>query len=92
MLANVDIINAKIPGYQDLQRILVNHKGIIEKIMPMNTAWEQVTPHNLQIVDVAGDWISLGGVDLQINGGLGLAFPELTVKNSSMLPKISSFL
>lgn len=92
MLANVDIINAKIPGYQDLQRILVNHKGIIEKIMPMNTAWEQVTPHNLQIVDVAGDWISLGGVDLQINGGLGLAFPELTSENADMLAKISSFL
>ena len=92
MLANVDIINAKIPGYPDLQRILVNHKGIIEKIMPMNTAWEQVTPHNLQIVDVAGDWISLGGVDLQINGGLGLAFPELTSENADMLAKISSFL
>jgi N-acetylglucosamine-6-phosphate deacetylase len=25
-----------------------------------------------------GDWLSPGGVDLQINGGLGLAFPELT--------------
>ena len=25
-----------------------------------------------------GDWLSLRGVDLQINGGLGLAFPELT--------------
>ena len=25
-----------------------------------------------------GDWISPRGVDLQINGGLGLAFPELT--------------
>ncbi|MFU8885709.1 MAG: N-acetylglucosamine-6-phosphate deacetylase [Cyanobacteriota bacterium] len=26
----------------------------------------------------AGDWLSPAGVDLQINGGLGLAFPELT--------------
>ncbi len=25
-----------------------------------------------------GDWLSPMGVDLQINGGLGLAFPELT--------------
>ncbi|OBQ39257.1 MAG: N-acetylglucosamine-6-phosphate deacetylase, partial [Anabaena sp. CRKS33] len=40
----------------------------------------------------AGDWISLGGVDLQINGGLGLAFPELTLENSHNLAKISSFL
>ena len=60
--------------------------------MSMNTAWEKVVPPDLQVLDVAGDWISLGGVDLQINGGLGLAFPELTADNSFMLPKISSFL
>ena len=29
-------------------------------------------------IDWQGDWLSPGGVDLQINGGLGLAFPELT--------------
>lgn len=28
--------------------------------------------------DWGGDWLSPAGVDLQINGGLGLAFPELT--------------
>jgi N-acetylglucosamine-6-phosphate deacetylase len=28
--------------------------------------------------DWAGDWLSPAGVDLQINGGLGLAFPELS--------------
>jgi N-acetylglucosamine-6-phosphate deacetylase len=28
--------------------------------------------------DWQGDWLSPAGVDLQINGGLGLAFPELT--------------
>jgi N-acetylglucosamine-6-phosphate deacetylase len=92
MLANVHIINAKVPGYQDLQRIVVNQKGIIEKIMPMSTAWEQLTPQDLQLLDVGGDWISLGGIDLQINGGLGLPFPELTAENASMLVKISSFL
>jgi N-acetylglucosamine-6-phosphate deacetylase len=92
MLANVDIINAKVPGYQDLQRIVVNEEGIIEKVIPMSTAWEQLTPQDLQILDVGGDWISLGGIDLQINGGLGLPFPELTAENASMLVKISSFL
>ncbi|MGB3419135.1 N-acetylglucosamine-6-phosphate deacetylase [Dolichospermum sp. FACHB-1091] len=92
MLANINIINAKVPGYQDLQRILVNQEGIINSIMPMNTAWVETIPQHLQILDVAGDWISLGGVDLQINGGLGLAFPELTLENSHHLPKISSFL
>jgi N-acetylglucosamine-6-phosphate deacetylase len=92
MLTNVDIINAKVPGYQDLQRILVNQEGIIEKIIPMSTPWKQVTPGELQVLDVGGDWISLGGIDLQINGGLGLPFPELTAENASMLVKISSFL
>jgi N-acetylglucosamine-6-phosphate deacetylase len=28
--------------------------------------------------DWGGDWLSPAGVDLQINGGLGLAFPEIT--------------
>ena len=91
MLDNINIINAKVPGYQDLQRILVNQEGIIDSIMPMNTAWQDVIPQHL-LLDVAGDWISLGGVDLQINGGLGLAFPELTLENSHNLAKISSFL
>lgn len=91
MPANINIINAKVPGYQDLQRILVNQEGIIDSIMPMNTAWQDIIPQHL-LLDVAGDWISLGGVDLQINGGLGLAFPELTLENSPNLAKISSFL
>ena len=34
-----------------------------------------------------GDWISPMGVDLQINGGLGLAFPERT---ASDLPKLQA--
>lgn len=91
MPANINIINAKVPGYQDLQRILVNQEGIIDSIMPMNTPWQEIIPQHL-LLDVAGDWISLGGVDLQINGGLGLAFPELTLENSPNLAKISSFL
>ncbi|MDB9465437.1 N-acetylglucosamine-6-phosphate deacetylase [Dolichospermum circinale] len=91
MPANINIINAKVPGYQDLQRILVNQEGIIDSIMPMNTAWQDILPQHL-LLDVAGDWISLGGVDLQINGGLGLAFPELTLENSHNLAKICSFL
>ncbi len=31
--------------------------------------------------DWRGDWLSPMGIDLQMNGGLGLAFPELTFKN-----------
>ena len=54
--------------------ISLDSAGQIETIRPMAAAdagepdtesWE-------------GDWISPRGIDLQINGGLGLAFPELT--------------
>ncbi|HBE19667.1 MAG TPA: N-acetylglucosamine-6-phosphate deacetylase [Cyanobacteria bacterium UBA11149] len=46
----------------------------------------------LPILDVAGDWISLGGVDLQINGALGLAFPDLSVGDGAKLREICRFL
>ena len=39
--------------------------------------------------DWKGDWLSPGGVDLQINGGLGLAFPELTPTD---LPRLEALL
>ncbi|HJN35437.1 MAG: N-acetylglucosamine-6-phosphate deacetylase [Prochlorococcus sp.] len=35
-----------------------------------------------------GDWLSPMGVDLQINGGLGLAFPELTTADLPLLLKL----
>ena len=37
--------------------------------------------------DWQGDWLSLAGVDLQINGGLGLAFPEL---GEAQLPQLEA--
>ena len=39
--------------------------------------------------DWQGDWLSPPGVDLQINGGLGLAFPELTAAD---LPQLEALL
>ncbi|AFY33691.1 N-acetylglucosamine-6-phosphate deacetylase [Calothrix sp. PCC 7507] len=89
---NVEIINARIPGYQGLQMLLVNQEGIIEQILPMNKVVQRSPTENLQVIDVAGDWISLGGVDLQINGALGLAFPDLRADNSHLLVKTSQFL
>ncbi|XHR86024.1 MAG: N-acetylglucosamine-6-phosphate deacetylase [Gloeotrichia echinulata GP01] len=71
--------------------LLVNDQGIIEQIQPMLTVG-QIPPSELSVLDVAGDWISLGGVDLQINGALGLAFPDLQTENSHMLQTISEFL
>ena len=40
-------------------------------------------------VDWQGDWLSPAGIDLQINGGLGLPFPELT---EEQLPQLLEFL
>ncbi|MEH2196738.1 N-acetylglucosamine-6-phosphate deacetylase [Nostoc sp.] len=85
----VDIINARVPGYKDLQMLLVNEEGIIEQILPMGTVESR---SRASIINVVGDWISLGGVDLQINGALGLAFPDLTAENAHKLQKISQFL
>jgi N-acetylglucosamine-6-phosphate deacetylase len=92
ILTNIAILNARIPGYQGLQKILVDDHGIITEIISMNQVEENPTSANLQVLDVIGDWISLGGVDLQINGGLGLAFPELTTKNIHKLDAINDFL
>jgi N-acetylglucosamine-6-phosphate deacetylase len=39
--------------------------------------------------DWDGDWLSPRGIDLQINGGLGLAFPELTPAD---LPRLEALL
>lgn len=86
----VTITNARVSGYKDLQMLLVNNDGIIEQILPMVTDFQ--IPATTSVLDVAGDWVSLGGVDLQINGALGLAFPDLQGENSAMLAKISQFL
>lgn len=86
------IINAKVPGYKDLQLISINHLGIIDHIASMSTVYKRVPLQHLQVLDVAGDWVSLGGVDLQINGGLGLAFPDLQASDIELLEKICDFL
>jgi N-acetylglucosamine-6-phosphate deacetylase len=45
----------------------------------------------VQVLDVAGDWVSLGGVDLQINGALGLAFTDLETHHIEFLQDICQF-
>ena len=42
--------------------------------------------------DWNGDWLSPMGVDLQINGGLGLAFPELTAADLPRLQELQELL
>ncbi|MDZ8025697.1 MAG: N-acetylglucosamine-6-phosphate deacetylase [Nostoc sp. DedQUE11] len=85
----LEIINARVPGYKDLQMLSINQEGIIEQILPMDT----VGMHSdATLLNVTGDWISLGGVDLQINGALGLAFPDLRTENADLLEKITQYL
>ncbi|MDZ8185788.1 MAG: N-acetylglucosamine-6-phosphate deacetylase [Nostoc sp. ChiSLP02] len=86
---SLEIINARVAGYEDLQMLLVNQQGIIEQILPMSTVGTHSCAPQL---NVAGDWISLGGVDLQINGALGLAFPDLRTENAHLLEKITQYL
>jgi len=77
--------NVRLPGYAGLQQVEVEH-GAIASISP-----QTVTPDPKDF-DLAGDWLSLGGVDLQINGALGLAFPDLSAQNADKLAVIGEFL
>ncbi|WP_226592915.1 N-acetylglucosamine-6-phosphate deacetylase [Microseira wollei] len=92
MTLDLDIFNARLLGYEGLQMILVDRMGRIKEILPMDTVSKRVAPTDLKGLNVAGDWISLGGVDLQINGALGWPFPDLTPKNADKLPEICQFL
>jgi N-acetylglucosamine-6-phosphate deacetylase len=83
----ITLINAKIPGIEDLQQIEINSDGKIDRLESM-----QETMRGEKIIDLEGDILSLGGVDLQINGGLGLAFPDLEITDIEKLDKISDYL
>ena len=88
----LNIINALVPGYKDKQMLFINHQGIIEQIVPMGNIIKRVPLSDLKILDAEGSYISLGGIDLQINGGLGTAFPDLNKENAESLQKISDYL
>jgi len=72
--------------------LAVDEAGIIQEVCPMDAVFKRICPPDLQVLDAAGDWVSLGGVDLQINGALGFAFPDLESKEIEILPKICQFL
>lgn len=91
-IANTDIINVRLPGYAGLQQICIDAQGKITKILPKGEVCQPIPPPELQVLDVKGDWISLGGVDLQINGALGLAFTDLQAQDTTKLKTICQFL
>ncbi len=86
------VTNAQIPGYEGLHEIVIRDEQIVA-IAPSITI-------DLPTIDVDGDWVSLGGVDLQINGALGLAFPDVQMtdlvggacQNDNRLQQICDFL
>ena len=81
--------NVQIPGCQGLQQVWIDAQGQIAMIQSMD---ETDLDSGGKGLDLGGDWLSLGGVDLQINGALGLAFPELTLTETSTLEAICQFL
>jgi N-acetylglucosamine-6-phosphate deacetylase len=92
LTATAKIINARIPGYPGLQQMalagdmaLPLEQAEILDIVP------KIAP-DLPTLDLDGDWCSLGGVDLQINGGLGLAFPDLQAGDRDKLTAICQYL
>jgi N-acetylglucosamine-6-phosphate deacetylase len=82
------IDNARIPGHPGLQQIGLDQAATILSIVPMDKAM----PAPASRLDAAGDWVSLGGVDLQINGALGLAFPDLGPDSGVQLEQVAAFL
>ncbi|NEP05787.1 MAG: N-acetylglucosamine-6-phosphate deacetylase [Okeania sp. SIO2G4] len=83
------IINAKVPGYQNLQQILIDSTGKIKQIISQT---EELLPTASTTIDVQQDWVSLGGFDLQINGALGLAFPEVDANSTTKIQEICQYL
>lgn len=83
----VEILNARLLGGESLSKIAIDSQGKIAAIQPMSSPSEAVCT-----LDVAGDWVTLGGVDLQINGALGLAFPDVEAQHLPLLKEICTFL
>ncbi|CAD5910998.1 N-acetylglucosamine-6-phosphate deacetylase [Planktothrix agardhii] len=88
---NFDIINVRLPGSQNLQQVLIR-QGKISGIEAMAGLSQPRSTAAIQQIDLQGDLLSLGGIDLQINGGLGLAFPDLEPQNFPKLTKICQYL
>ena len=78
------IINAQLNGYHNLKTLTIENNLI--------TSIKNTQPSEKGDIDLQGDYLSNGGVDLQINGGLGLAFPDLTLADLDKLHDICAYL
>ncbi len=84
------IINARVIGRPRLQQLEIDDRTLIASIEEMGESDPKYKKN--RTIDLEGDWLSLGGIDLQINGGLGLAFPDLQLKDIPFLAKICRYL
>lgn len=86
---SLTITNVSLIGQDGLHRITIaaNRIAAIDSMRS-----PRVSIATAQSIDAAGDWVTLGGVDLQINGALGLAFPEVESIDRDKLDKICKFL
>lgn len=86
---SLTITNVRLIGQEGLHRITIaaNRIAAIDSMRS-----PRVSIATAQSIDAAGDWVTLGGVDLQINGGLGLAFPTVQSSDRDKLDKICQFL
>ena len=91
MVNNKLIINARLPGFNTKQNIAIDSQNKIKAIASGETKIFQLDIAE-QVIDLEGDWLSLGGIDLQINGGLGLAFTDLQLKDLVKIQEICDFL
>ena len=82
------ILNARLPEREGLYCLDVGDRGLVKTVRPMTP--ELVAGDDC--LDLAEAWLSLGGVDLQINGALGLPFPELTLAALPQTEKIGALL
>jgi N-acetylglucosamine-6-phosphate deacetylase len=81
--AGADPATGGAAGAEGLWRVGIDDAGHIASLQPTGAGSAAAGE------DWGGDWLSPPGVDLQINGGLGLAFPELT---PSDLPRLEALL
>lgn len=87
MADSLILTNARIPGTVGLQQLAIRNE-VIFSLQPQSS----IMSSDATILDLMGDWVSLSGVDLQINGALGLAFPDLSSENADKLAAIGRFL
>ncbi|MGB5913907.1 MAG: hypothetical protein WBG63_03520, partial [Phormidesmis sp.] len=104
MFDSTVILNARLPQRSGLYQIAIQ-AGEVTKIEPadqlLNQSLSQPLTQPLSqslstpprtAIDVDGDWITLGAIDLQINGALGLAFPDLRPDSLGKLQSICELL